>query len=33
MQSGSDECGLLTQTVKQGNMLMWAGLKYICLQL
>lgn len=31
MQSGFDECVLLTETVKQGNMFMWAGWKYICL--
>lgn len=31
MQSGLDECVLLTETVKQGNMLTQAGWKYICL--
>ena len=31
MQSAFDECVLLPQTVKQDNMLMWAGWKYICL--
>lgn len=31
MQSGFDECVLLTEMVKQGNMLMWVGWKYICL--
>lgn len=29
MQSGFDECVLLTETVKRGNMLTRAGWKYI----
>ncbi len=30
MQIGYDECVLLTETVKQGTTLMWAGWKFIC---